>query len=342
MDIDSSQKIKELARKAVLRSGLLRRVADWRSRGAAILMYHSVVEDPRSQDVFLGGISHSREVFRGQMELVARRYHPVSLNHVQRFVQGKGDLPARAVVVTFDDGYADNYEMAAPILEEFGIPATFYVTVECVERRSLPWPARLRFVFRTTKKGSWAGASGKVWPLSNAVEREKALLLSCDECCQLAGTKQEKYVSQIEADLDRQAPVESGAPMMNRMMNYDQLRELATQGHMVGSHTMTHPNMAYVGLEDVRHELTESKRLLEQQLGEPVVHFSYPCPALSPHWTEQTVAASRDAGYETAVTTDGGLARTGDDALRLKRLRPTKTVEGLGWNLECALAGRTV
>jgi peptidoglycan/xylan/chitin deacetylase (PgdA/CDA1 family) len=330
--------MKDLARKAVLRSGLLRMATGLRGRSAAILMYHSVMEDPRCQDAFLGGIVHSRDAFRGQMELLARRYRPASLDQVRHFVRGEGELPDHAVVVTFDDGYADNYEIAAPVLKEVGVPATFYATVECVEQRKLPWPARLRFVFRNTKKGSWADSSGKTWPLASGVERGKAILLSCDECCKLVSTAQEKYVARVEDELDTRAPAESGA----LMMNYDQLRALVEQGYTVGSHTMTHPNMAYISAEDARRELTESKQRLEQQLNAAVAHFSYPCPALSPHWTEQTVAASRDAGYETAVTTDGGLARQGDNPLRLKRVRPTKTVEGLWWNLECVFAGRLV
>jgi peptidoglycan/xylan/chitin deacetylase (PgdA/CDA1 family) len=330
--------MKNLAKKALLRSGLSRLAAGFHGRGAAILMYHSVMEDPRAQDALFGGITHSRDMFRGQMELLARRYRPASLDQVRRFVRGEGELPDRAVVVTFDDGYADNCEIAAPVLNEVGVPATFYVTVECVEQRKLPWPARLRPLFRTTKKSRWADSSGKVWPLSSGVERETAYLQSCDECCKLSGTAQEKYVARLEDELDTQVPVESGA----LMMNYDQIRELAQQGHIIGSHTMTHPNMAHVGLQDARREMTESKQRLEQQLSVAVTHFSYPCPALSPHWTEQTVTASRDAGYETAVTTDGGLARKGDNPLLLKRVRPTKTVEGLWWNLECAFAGRVV
>jgi peptidoglycan/xylan/chitin deacetylase (PgdA/CDA1 family) len=306
------------------------------ARGVPILMYHSVMEDPRSQGTFLGGIIHSREVFRWQMELLARQYRPASMDQVNRFVRGEAEVADRTVVVTFDDGYTDNYEIAAPVLNEVGVPATVYVTVECVERGNLPWPARLRFIFRTTKKGNWIDSAGKAWPLSGDIEREKAFLLSCNECCTLAGETQEKYVSRLEDDLGARVPVESGA----LMMNYDQIRALARQGHIVGSHTMTHPNLAHVNLQDATRELTESKRRLEQQLKAAAVHFSYPCPALSPHWTNQTVAASRDAGYETAVTTDGGLARKGDNPLQLKRIRPTKTVEGLRWNLECAFAGR--
>jgi peptidoglycan/xylan/chitin deacetylase (PgdA/CDA1 family) len=126
------------------------------------------------------------------------------------------------------------------------------------------------------------------------------------------------------------------------MMSYDEIRDLARRGHLMGSHTMTHPNLAYVSHEEAVAELTESKRRLEKELGSRAVHFSYPCPALSPHWNEATAAACSQAGYETAVTTDWGLTRTGDSLLRLKRALPTKTVDGLRWNLECAFAGREV
>src|SRR3984893_13173486 len=330
--------MKNLARTAVLHSGVLRMIRGLQGRGAAILMYHSVMEDPRRQGHLLGGIIHSRSEFRGQMELLAREYHPTSLEQVRQFARGESDIPDGAVVVTFDDGYVDNYEIAAPILNEVGVPATFYVTVGCLEQGKLPWVARLRFIFRTTKKRGWVDSSGKVWPLSSEAERENAYLLSCDVCCKLSGAAQEKHVACLEDQLDARVPVESGA----LMLNFDQARELAREGHIVGSHTMSHPNMAQVSLEEASFEMTESKKRLERQLQVAVTHFSYPCPALSPHWTEQTVAASREAGYETAVTTDGGLVRKGDNALWLNRIRPTKTLEGLRWNLESAFAGRTV
>jgi peptidoglycan/xylan/chitin deacetylase (PgdA/CDA1 family) len=330
--------MKNLTRKIVLRSGLLRAAGRLKGRSAAILMYHSVMGDPQRQAAFLGQTVHSSQVFREQMELVARNYRPASLDEVKSFLYGKAELPARTVVVTFDDGYTDNYEVAAPVLNEVGIPATFYATVECVERRKLPWPARLRFALHTTNKGSWTDASSKTWPLGNILEREKALLVCCDQCCKLAGDAQEQYVTGIEEQMDKRVPVESG----ELMMNFDHMRTLVTQGHIVGSHTMTHPNMAYVSAEDARREMIESKNRLEHALGTAVVHFSYPCPALSPHWTELTVGASRDAGYETAVTTNGGVARRTDNPLCLKRIRPSRTAEGLRWNLECAFAGRSI
>jgi len=126
------------------------------------------------------------------------------------------------------------------------------------------------------------------------------------------------------------------------MMSYEQLRTLSRHGHTIGSHTMTHPNMAQLKEDEASAELTESKRRLELHLEAPIKHFSYPCPALSPHWNAQTVEQSRLAGYESAVTTDSGLTRSGDNPLCLNRIRPTKTLEGLRWNLESAFSGRTV
>lgn len=126
------------------------------------------------------------------------------------------------------------------------------------------------------------------------------------------------------------------------MMDHQQLRGLLSHGHIVGSHTMTHPNMAHISESDATFELRESKKRLEVTLSLPIRHFSYPCPALSPHWNSRTVALSRAAGYETAVTTDSGLTRQGHDPLALKRISPTKTLDGLRWNLESAFAGRTV
>jgi peptidoglycan/xylan/chitin deacetylase (PgdA/CDA1 family) len=330
--------MKSLAKKAVLQSGVLRSVGRLRGRGAAILMYHSVMVNPQSQETLLGGIAHSEDVFREQMELVARQYRPVSLDQVKGFVQGGDEIPALSVVVSFDDGYADNHEIAAPILNEVGVPAIFYVTVNCVEQRMLPWPARLRFVFRSTRKPTWPDSSGRSWPLANADARERAYLFSCDQCCKLTGAAQESYLAGVEERLETPIPADSAA----LMMNYDQIRSLAGQGHIVASHTLTHPNMAHVSAEEARREMVDSKLRLEKELKAVVSHFSYPCPALSPHWTEQTVSLSRSAGYETAVTTDGGLARKGDDPLRLKRIRPTKTLKGLEWSLECAFAGRAV
>lgn len=329
-------RMKDLAKRAILASRALRLISPGAS--AAILMYHSVMPDPAAHADSLGGIIHSESEFRAQMELLARDYHPVSLDEVVDGLNGRKDLSSRSVVVTFDDGYTDNSEVAMPVLNRIGIAATFYVTVDSVEQRKLPWPSRLRFAFRKTKLRAWADSRGNSWHLDDSDFRERAYLASCDDCCQFSGKVQEDFVCRIEEQLQAAVP----GDLSSLIMSYDQIRSLVRHGHIVGSHTMTHPNMAYIPEQDAKSELAESKQHLERELNETIRHFSYPCPAMTPHWNEKTVAQSRSVGYDSAVTTNGGLTQGGDNPLSLKRIRPTKTAEGLRWNLECAFAGRAV
>jgi peptidoglycan/xylan/chitin deacetylase (PgdA/CDA1 family) len=268
------------------------------------------------------------------MEMISREYRPTTLDDVHLFLTGRKDLPPRAVAVTFDDGYTDNYDTAAPILNDLGIPATFYLTVDCVEKGSLPWPARLRRVLLASSVPNWRAPGGGVWPLKDREQRNQVFAWACEHGAKLAGGEQERWVQSLEAELG------NGHPTSNErwMMTWDQARTLARRGHSVGSHSMTHPNMAYVSLKEAERELKLSKHRLEQALGVSIVHFSYPCPALSPHWKEQTVELSRRLGYMTAVTADGGPVRRHDNPLCLRRVRPTKEVEALRWNLERAFA----
>jgi peptidoglycan/xylan/chitin deacetylase (PgdA/CDA1 family) len=330
--------MKALAKKAVLGSGLLRLAARLQGRGAAILMYHSVLEDPSQQADSLGGIMHARPVFRQQMELLAREFHPLSMDELAILLRGEEKIPERCVVVTFDDGYRDNFENAMPILDQFGIRAAFYVTVDSIEKGQLPWPSRVRFALRTTRRGTWTDPAGARWSLETKAGRDRAFAKASEHCCRLAGAAQERLVAGIEVELATRIPPDSE----RLMMNWDELQKLSEGGHVVGSHTLSHPNVAQIPFADVRVELEQSRSCLEKQLNHPVVHFSYPCPALSPHWNEQTVEECRRAGYETAVVADSGLARKHDSPLCLRRVPPSKTVEGLRWNLECAFAGRAM
>jgi peptidoglycan/xylan/chitin deacetylase (PgdA/CDA1 family) len=330
--------MREWAKNAVLAIRGLRLAAAVATPSVAILMYHSVQSDPIQYIDSLGGIIHSESTFCQQMHMLARDYHPISLDELTNKIRVGEPLSRRSVVVTFDDGYSDNYEVALPILNKFGIPAAFYATVDCIENQMLPWPSRLRWTFRKTTLAAWTDFRGKAWNLADASTREKAYLAACDDCCRFSGKMQDEFVHRCERELAAAVPSSLGSLMMSA----DQLKGLLRHGHIVGSHTMTHPNMAQIEREDAQTELSQSKRRLESQLNVSIKHFSYPCPALSPHWSEQTVEQCRALGYNSAVTTNSGVTRLGDDPLRLKRIRPTKTAAGLRWNLECAFAGRRV
>jgi len=326
---------KQWAKSALMATGALRLAGEVAGQGIVILLYHSVFAGPDSHQNTLD-MGHSVEVFQRQMEIVARGYDVVTMDEIPMFLRGEKRMPRRPVAVTFDDGYANNFEVATPVLNRYGIPATFYITTDCVDRNQLPWIARLRRAFRTTQRQSWQAPAGPTFPLVNRDLRETARVAACEYCAQLAGDRQEQMIEMIESALGLEPPT----PDTCRMLSWDELRRMVRCGHTVGSHTVSHPNLAHVGSEELKTELVESKQRLEQELGVPVPHFAYPNPILTPHWTTRTVAAIRRAGYRTAVIATPGIVGRKDDPLCLHRVASSRKLDAFRWNLDCVFLGR--
>ncbi|MGH9356282.1 MAG: polysaccharide deacetylase family protein [Terriglobia bacterium] len=324
---------KRLVKKALLSAGVARIAARFRPPSAAILAYHSVQEDPEDYANTIGVNNiHSTSVFRSQMELVARKFHPITVDDILLFLTGEKQLPPRSVAVTFDDGYLDNFELVAPVLERYGIRGAFYVMVDAICGPGLPWFIRLRHAFWTTRLKTWREpGSGAIFALGDLDGRREAFLAACCHCAKLVGVAQEQLVRSIECDLDA-APVKTG----KIMMGWDEVRRLRAAGHTVGSHTLCHPNVAFIRPEEALHEFTESKRRLEERLGGEVRHFSYPHPVLDPNYTEETAIMSREAGFRSGVTTVNAPVDRRQNAWSLPRLYTLRHPDDFRWHLEKA------
>jgi peptidoglycan/xylan/chitin deacetylase (PgdA/CDA1 family) len=319
----------------LVKSGGLRVAMKFKPRSAVILTYHSIRHQLEQVADWVGpGITHEREVFSRQMELIAERFNPVTLDDVLLFIKGEKELPGYPVAVTFDDGFLDNVEVAAPVLNQYGIQAAFYLTVGLIGSSEAPWYSRLRHAVLTTKRDSWKSSlHGREWDLGSPAARDAALLAAYDACAPLVKAAQREAVNTIQRELD----VAAELPRKRMMMNWEEATSLRRAGHVVGSHTVTHPNVAYIkDAEDLRNELGESKRVIEEHLGETVGHFSYPHPALTPQWNEKTVAATREAGYVSAVTMTKGPVLKGSNPLALRRINAPRAEHEFLWNLERA------
>ena len=324
---------KRLVKKALLETGVARIASRFRPPAAAILAYHSVQDNPEDYAKTIGVNNiHSTLVFASQMELVARKFHPVTVDDILLFLRGEKQLPPRSVAVTFDDGYLDNFELVAPVLERYGIRGAFYVMVDAIGSAVLPWFIRLRHAFWTTRLKTWRGpGNGTVFALGNLDGRRVAFLAACCHCAKLVGVAQEQLLRSIERDLEA-APVKAG----KIMMGWDELCRLCAAGHIIGSHTLCHPNVAFIRPEEALHEFTESKRRLQAHLGVEVRHFSYPHPVLDPNYTEETAIMSREAGFESGVTTVNAPVDRGQNAWSLPRLYTLKHPDDFHWHLEKA------
>lgn len=332
--------LKRVTKRLLVRSEVPRVLGRLTSTSAVVLIYHSVHQEPDAFAHTIGaGIIHPAPAFAGQMALLARCFSPVTLDEVLRFLAGRGSLPRRAVAVTFDDGFRDNCEVAAPILARYGIRATFYVTAGCLEVNLPPWYCRLRHAFHAAPDEPWNDPDGGgVWDLGDDAARSEAMLAAMRRCAAMAGGRQQEWVASIERSLG----VPLSPQMDHLMLQPGQVVALRAAGHAIGSHTMTHPNLAHVSADDVRRELRDSKKVLEACLGEPVKHFSYPNPTLTPHWSPQTRAITEELGYMTAVTCDCGRARAGCDPLLIPRLAAPMDLNEFHWALEATFLGHQV
>lgn len=328
--------LKKAIKRRTVQSGLFSVIAKFQSSRLLILRYHSVLDDPSEHADSIGsGIIHSSAEFSKQMEYLARTCNPVTMDQVLEFARGFGSLSPRSVAVTFDDGFADNLSVAIPILNQSGVPAAIYVMAGYVS--SIPWYCTLRYIFARTQRTSFTDPSDGTTRSLNPESRYESYL-ACSRVC--AATPRAEIDAAMIA-LEKALEVEY-RPTQPIMLSWDEVREVMHQGHTVGSHSLSHPNMAYISPEELRDQMVDSRKILEGETASKIRHFSYPSPIMEPHWTENTVETCSAAGYETAVTCGIGFVRRGDTPLSLRRTFAHSTLDEFTWALENMFAGRSV
>ncbi len=324
---------------AILRGCLLRWRQNWQPRKVAILGYHSVAAEPDDQSASIAaGITVEAENFRRQMGLLRKHFNPVTMNDIADWLEGNAVLPRRSVAITFDDGFADNFDLAAPIMEEFGLRGTFYLTVGSVMKQKLPWFCRLHYLFHRAGEEKLCLTdpdSGRRWNFGDARENRAAFVHYNYPCASLDEEEQDRYVQKLESWFG----MALGTASVPKMMTMKQARQLCERGHFVGNHSFSHGNLAHIPADALRYEMAYAHEILERELGQPVRHFSYPHPCLHPQWNEATLALSKELGYRTAVLTQQGVADAPSPPLLLPRVMIGNPNEmDFLWKLETALA----
>ena len=230
-----------------------------------------------------------------------------------------GSLPARAAVITFDDGYADNHDVALPLLKAHGLLATFFIATGHLDGGAM-WNDRIIECVRalnadTLRLDDIPGLPATVpaqLPARALAERRAAIDLLLQQL---------KYL-EPESRLDAVATIAArnrAQSQGNLMMSSAQVKAMAHAGMGIGAHTVTHPILARLDEHSARSEIATSKSFLENLLGEPVPYFAYPNGKPDIDYTVRDAAIVRDAGFTAALSTAWGATRAGDDLFQLPR-----------------------
>lgn len=288
-------------------------LAEWAMRrGLTVLTYHRILPASRCEAYPFRSLAVSEEMFRQQAAELARRATVLTLREAADAVAHGRASPKPLVAITFDDGYADNHALAAPILAECGLRATFFVVAGLIgtdgelwyDVAARRWAAAgdtdlVRALDATTLPWPWPGGKRPTF--------EQWMLW-------LKRLAPEQRTAVIQGLRDPGPRPEHRA--LDRLMTIDELRHLSAAGHEIGSHTMTHPLLPQLNDKALRQELQDSRAQLESWIQAPVHGFCYP----NGDHDDRVVDATAAAGYRHACTNLRGLNRSDTPALRLRRV----------------------
>ena len=275
------------------------------------LIYHRVLEDP---DPMLPD-EPSGEEFEHRMRWVQRHFNVLSLIEAVERLQS-GALPERALAITFDDGYANNERIAAPILKKLGLPATFFIATAYLDGGRMfndSIVAALRDCPHRKLDLTEVGLEN--YSLESLEHRRRAVSAILPQIKALTPATR-------AAKAERICQLAEVSPTEDLMMTSLQVAALARGGFGIGAHTATHPILARLEASAAREEIHGGRQRLEHITGGPVRLFAYPNGRPHQDYTADTADLVRQLGFAAAFTTAPGVAGRDADLFQLPRFTP--------------------
>jgi peptidoglycan/xylan/chitin deacetylase (PgdA/CDA1 family) len=285
-------------------------------RSLAVLAYHRVGSRSRAR------FDHSvYTADADQLEEHIRHFQQhcrlVGVRQAMAIAAGREHCDRMAVLITFDDGYLDNYQVAFPVLRAHGVPAVFFAVSSFAAGGVIPWWDRIAWTVKSARveRFSLDGAGGPACFDLRKTSREEV----SDAVLRIFKTRRqalEPFLQELESCCQPE-PIVPGGEMF---LSWSQAREMVAGGMTVGAHTHTHPILSNLSPEEQAGELALSKQILERELGAGVDVMAYPVGGPD-DFNAATARAAEACGYQAAFSCHGGLNRSGHtDRFDIKRI----------------------
>jgi peptidoglycan/xylan/chitin deacetylase (PgdA/CDA1 family) len=281
-----------------------------------ILGYHRVVADiQKAEKNSIYGLVVSSETFREHCRILKKNFDVVSLREAAEYLEDGIYSRRPKAVITFDDGYLDNYEVAFPILRKLDLPATIFLPTtmigkdEPLSHDKAFWLAKNALEKKIELKSIFLKANLSKETAHNSANVSDVLELT-DKIVYLPVEQRDIIIDELEKILEiTQYPAEY------KLLNWEMVREMNKNGIYFGDHTATHPVLPLEDEKSFEIEIFESKKILEKELGNTAVSFAYPNGKYNEEIRKQIIKA----GYRVAVTTDKHTNKFGEDLFALGR-----------------------
>ena len=242
-------------------------------------MYHRILEPLHCQHFDINVASATAENFAKQIEYLSKRYSIISFDYFIHTYQDESKLPRNPLIITFDDGYKDNYKYAYPILRKFNVPATVFLTTGYIGNNDAFWWDKVSYMLNKITPSVWDNLKDtkiydlKVktkWKVYDAIKKG-ALLMDKGET--------DSLILNLGDQLGVEVPEFIGSDLT---LTWDEIREMSHKGVSFGSHTVSHLSLANISKKRAEEEIVESKRRIEEELNKSSKSrfeckvFSYP------------------------------------------------------------------
>lgn len=276
-----------------------------------IVMYHRVLDDNDEEKEYLQpGLYVSRQVFEKQIAFLSKKYNLISLKELSELLINKQPISPNSLVITFDDGWRDNYSYAYPILKKYRAPAIIFLTTDYIDTNKAFWflEASIMMTYNKLSRAQLGQLIAKYESekdLTKALpggKLEEANFTLSDRDWFIENLKQldPKIIPAILKELSVQNKLDADTIKENRsMLTWEEVIEMNNNGIDFGSHGCSHRIMPALTDAEIERELIESKRIIEEKLGREINLFAYPNGDYSNHIRDLVL----NSGYICALAT---------------------------------------
>jgi peptidoglycan/xylan/chitin deacetylase (PgdA/CDA1 family) len=270
-------------------------------RQLTVLTYHRVLDIEPEHYPFDGEVVSATVLdFESQVAFLKQHFNPITFETLRRHFQGETRLPPAPVILTFDDGYRDNYTAAFPILKRYEIPATIFVVTELIGTNQPFWFEKVVYLLKQTRKPRIALPAAGLDPLAiPSGDRRQLCRAVLARLKEIPDAARLESISQLENQIE--VGVREEDVHLVRPLSWDEIREMHRWGIEIGSHTATHPILSQVQPDKLIKEIVTSRARIEEELGTKVHVLSYPVGGKSAY-SGDVKAALAQAGYAFGVT----------------------------------------
>jgi len=293
-----------------------------------ILMYHCVLKDNDWQKQYLQpSLVVSQRTFDKQMAFLSKHYNVISLKELVKILQNKQPLPSKCAVITFDDGWRDNYLNAYPVLKKYNVPATIFLTTSFIGTGNTFWFLHLTILLeeykltpeKMTNILQKVKSENKNSPSVNDLSDYDIEAIKGNSNRFIEALKKLDYdvIMKVIAYISKECGISLDKTIKKKwILSWDEAKEMSQENIDFGSHGQSHRILTKLSSSEIQKELISSKNIIEEKIGKECELFSYP----NGDYNSEIKQLVQETGYSSAITTSGQeIIKEEQDFFALKR-----------------------